>query len=119
MSTCKILAPVAALALAGLTAACGPPEVDAPAPPDGEPVDGDVTVVVGESSYEPDAVKITAGNTVTWEWTGSSEAHNVNFEDFHSDTQREGSFSHTFAEPGTYTYFCTIHATMTGVVEVQ
>jgi len=32
---------------------------------------------------------------------------------------RDGSFSFTFEEPGTYEYYCSIHPYMTGTVIVE
>jgi len=87
----------------------------------------ELTVVVGADSglaFDPAAVRVSAGTTVVWEWTGRGGQHNVAEEDgvFESDLYfDEGeTFSHTFDEPGVYRYVCTPHQTqgMLGAVEV-
>lgn len=71
-------------------------------------------------AYDPPAVRIDAGTTVTWEWTGEGGAHNVvsadesDFE-FESDDgqlidEAGHTFEFTFDEPGTAFYICTAHA---------
>jgi plastocyanin len=39
-------------------------------------------------------------------------------DDFQSEIISEGSFTHTFDEPGTYDYACTLHPNMRGTIEV-
>ncbi len=87
-----------------------------------------VSVSVGASGglmFEPPAVAVSPGTTVTWEWTGEGGAHNVAAEDgsFESDTvEEEGhTFEHTFDEEGVFTYVCTPHEAlgMKGAVVVQ
>jgi plastocyanin len=81
-------------------------------------------------------VTITAGQTVRWEWasgnhnvvSGSSAVANGQFCS-PADTNCAATplsaagtvYSHTFAAPGTYSYFCRQHATlgMTGTVIVN
>jgi plastocyanin len=62
-------------------------------------------------------VEVPAGTEVTWTWDGDNR-HNVTGEPFSSDTQSEGTFSHTFDDAGTYTYRCTLHPGMEGAVVV-
>ncbi|UTF54268.1 halocyanin domain-containing protein [Natronosalvus rutilus] len=74
--------------------------------------------------YAPRAVRIEAGSTVTWEWTGAGGRHDVVDTDgtFDSGEQYgEGeTFSFTFDESGVYTYYCTPHRHrgMKGALEV-
>ncbi len=74
-------------------------------------------------AFNPGTVTIKAGETITW--TNSDTApHTVTDisgpESFKSDPVAPGgSFSHTFTKPGKYTYKCSIHPTMNGVVVVQ
>ncbi|MUV90814.1 halocyanin domain-containing protein [Halapricum sp. CBA1109] len=67
----------------------------------------------GNYAFGPAAMQVAAGTTVTWEWTGEGQAHNVVHEDgtFESQsTAEEGfTFSHTFESTGTYRYVCTPH----------
>jgi plastocyanin len=80
------------------------------------PVSGDQVAVV-DNDFEPANLEISAGDTVTWAWEGRS-AHDVVGDGFDSGVLTEGTFTHTFDEPGTYEYECTLHAGMTGQVTV-
>lgn len=79
----------------------------------------------GAYSFDPVAVRVDAGTTVTWEWTGEGQQHDVVAEDgsFESGLSAEAghTFSHTFEESGTWRYACTPHRSvgMRGVVEVE
>jgi len=76
---------------------------------------------IADFKYDPEAVTVSTGSEITW--TNSDEAA-------HTATADEGSFdtgdldrgdakSVTFAEPGTFTYYCRFHPFMKGTVEVQ
>ena len=90
-----------------------------------------VTVSVGAQgnggafAFDPAAIRVSAGTTVLWEWTGQGAQHNVADEGgaFESDlTAEEGfTFEHTFEEAGTYRYACTPHRSlgMKGAVVVE
>lgn len=84
----------------------------------GDPVLGVTAVDVSDNQFNPAAVQIEPGQTVTWTWTGQ-EDHNVIGDTFESSTQSSGTFAHTFTEPGTYQYECTLHFFMRGEVVVQ
>ncbi len=78
-------------------------------------------VKIDNFSFGPATVTVAAGATVTW----------TNRDDIpHTVVSTEGAFksnavdtdekfSYTFAKPGTYSYFCSIHPKMTGMVVVQ
>ena len=78
-----------------------------------------VTVMVGAGSanlaFDPAAVRVSTGTTVTWEWTGNGGGHNVVAEDgtFKSGDEfvSEAGFTddHTFEEAGNYNYYCAPH----------
>lgn len=89
-----------------------------------------VTITVGGGannglSFEPVAVHVDPGTTVTWEWSGEGGAHNVVAED---DSFNSGSpvanagvtFARTFEQNGINNYFCQPHRTqgMVGSVAV-
>jgi plastocyanin len=79
-------------------------------------------VQVGDDFFAPKTTKVQPGDSVTWRWVGA-EDHSVRAnahqaEAFKSAVMSAGSFAHTFAEPGRFTYFCEIHPFMTGAVEV-
>ncbi|SMO51215.1 halocyanin domain-containing protein [Halorubrum cibi] len=68
----------------------------------------------GHLAFEPHAVKISAGTTVRWAWTGEGGGHDVVFEDV--DVGSEGiavepgiHFEHTFNETGVFRYACRPH----------
>lgn len=106
MLTKRMLATIAVLPLVGAACAGDP----------GPPVTGtDVTVV--DNDFEPAHLGVSVGEPVTWTWAGSAD-HNVVGRGLESETQSEGTFTHTFDEPGEYPYECTLHGGMRGKVTV-
>lgn len=91
------------------------PDVDAAAPEKN-------TVVVRDISFKPDELEVEAGDTVTWRFEDKGIPHDVTGEDgsFKSDTMDSGTFEHTFDEPGTYAYICSLHpAQMKATIEAR
>ena len=92
----------------------------------------DQTVVVSGFAFKPAEVSISAGETVTWRFDGPDTNHSVTAEPgqtetFDSDAGRSTSaidhpggftYRHTFANPGTFRYFCRVHPGMRGSVRV-
>jgi plastocyanin len=143
MKTKALLLPVLILAL-GL-AACGgddettvtesEPAATAPNPADesspaeeagdeGAPAAGSpersLKVEIVDFAYDPDPVQVETGGKVIWQ-NMDSAPHTATADDgsFDTGTLEEGKLkSESFKEPGTYTYFCEIHPTMHGTVEV-
>jgi plastocyanin len=81
------------------------------------------TVTVGDDFFKEPTVSIQPGDTVNWAWSGSNPhtvtANPNQTEKFASKSQSSGTFSHTFAKAGRFTYFCEVHpVNMRGVVEV-
>jgi plastocyanin len=79
------------------------------------------TVTIGNFVFGPETLTVPAGTTVTWV-NGDDIPHTVVATDksFRSkvlDTDERYAF--TFAKPGTYAYFCSIHPHMTGKVIVK
>lgn len=74
-------------------------------------------VSVIDNEFEPQVIEISAGDTVSWTWSGSSP-HDVDGEGFKSEVQETGTFQHTFDTAGEYQYVCNIHSGMTGLVVV-
>jgi halocyanin-like protein len=81
---------------------------------------GDVTVSVGGGeglAFDPPAVLVDPGTTITWEWTGEGGAHNVVSADSSATEFRSGepqqsagvTFSQTFDESGNQLYNCIPH----------
>jgi plastocyanin len=80
-----------------------------------------VDVKIDNFSFSPATITIPAGTTV--KWTNRDDIpHTVVNDDqkFQSKAlDTDESYSYTFAKPGTYPYFCSIHPKMTGKVIVQ
>ena len=78
-------------------------------------------VKVDNFSFGPATLTVAVGTTVTW--TNRDDIpHTVVSDDkvFKSKVlDTDEKFSFTFAKPGTYGYFCSIHPKMTGKVVVQ
>jgi len=108
MPSFRLAAPAAAIAL---VAALGAARAAAPA--------GAVTI--DNFSFSPMAVTVPAGATVTWS-NNDDIPHTVRAVDgaFRSQAMDTGEhYSFTFAKPGVYSYFCSIHPKMVGKVIVK
>ena len=81
-----------------------------------------------EEPYMPGSIIINNGDKVSWINT-DVEAHTMT-SGLASSTDRgkqfnsgllnaNQTFEHTFDKPGTYSYYCTIHPIMTGLVNVN
>jgi plastocyanin len=98
---------VAAVMLAAPSASAAPPAAAA--------------VAIGNFTFAPATLTVARGTTVTWA-NGDDIPHTVAAVDksFRSKVLDTGdSYSFTFAKPGTYEYFCSIHPHMTGKIVVQ
>lgn len=71
-------------------------------------------------AFNPSQLSVKAGGTVTWTFDDSGTSHTVTADDgsFDSGQHSSGTFSHTFATPGTFTYHCNIHSTMKATITV-
>jgi len=115
LRTLTSITTIAILAIAG----CSPKNdlVVAPLPDDLPPPSASPVIAVIDNAYEPEAVVIASGTTVTWEWQGRA-AHDVVGPRFDSGIMIAGSFEHTFTEVGSHPYICSLHPGMVGVVHV-
>ena len=81
------------------------------------------SVTVSNNQFEPAAIRVGPGVSVTWSWNSSGVAHNVTFASAaitNSGNLSSGTFSTAMpSTPGVYPYSCTLHAGMTGTVTVQ
>jgi plastocyanin len=76
-------------------------------------------VVAKDNRFDPVAVEVPAGTSVTWRFEDGSVPHDVTGDGWKSGKpQSKGTFSHTFDRPGTYDYRCTVHSGMNGRVVV-
>ena len=82
---------------------------------------GSATVDMGDQWFLPEQIVVAVGTTVTWINRGQL-AHTATARDgsFDSKNLEFGrSFAFTFARPGRYLYFCTLHGDMIGEVDVR
>ncbi|HEV7550425.1 MAG TPA: cupredoxin family copper-binding protein [Candidatus Angelobacter sp.] len=81
----------------------------------------EITVKIDSYTFSPGTLNVPAGTTVRW--TNHDEiplnvvSQDKSFKSKAMDTNE--NFSYTFATPGTYSYFCSIHPRMTGKIIVQ
>jgi plastocyanin len=80
-------------------------------------------VTIDDFKFAPAILTVLAGARVTWT-NRDGEPHTVlaaepkgMFKSPALDT--DDSFSFTFAKPGTYSYFCSVHPHMTGTIVVK
>jgi plastocyanin len=81
----------------------------------------DMEVKIDNFAFAPQRVTVKAGTTVTW-INDDDIPHTVAsstkvFKSSALDTKDK--FSFTFAMPGTYEYFCSLHPHMTGAIVVE
>jgi plastocyanin len=98
---------------AGLALAAGPGAAAATGP-------GDATVTAGFGGYSPARIAVLTGQTVTWK-NDSVRNHTVTADDGSFDSGRMVGgdvFTHRFDTTGSFTYHCTLHAGMSGEVDV-
>ncbi len=78
-------------------------------------------VMIDNFTFNPQRLTVKAGTTVTWHngddipHTVASSAKLFKSKVFDSDEE----FSFTFATPGVYEYFCSLHPHMTGTIVVE
>jgi plastocyanin len=102
-----------------------PPPQEKPDP--GPEADGDVVIAMADFSFDPFEVAVAPGAQMTWS-NGGSAPHTATFDEV--EGQVEGLDTGTVAPgdrvtltapdaPGSYSYLCTIHPQMRGVVVVS
>jgi plastocyanin len=88
---------------------------------DGPPAPGTTEVVMRDNVFDAADITVAAGSTVRWRNAGSVE---------HNSTSTAGiwasgnlapgaTFARVFGEAGTFSYACTLHAGMSGIIRVQ
>ena len=97
--------PLVALAIAGLSPARA----------------ADTEVKIDNFTFSPQQITVKAGDTVTWvnhdDIPHTVTSKTMTFRSKAMDT--DDKFSFTFATPGTYEYFCSLHPHMTGTIVVE
>jgi plastocyanin len=79
------------------------------------------TVAVKMFAFSPQVLTVAPGTTVTWT-NADEDPHTITANDksFHSAAlDTDDKYSFTFARPGTYAYFCSLHPHMTGKIIVK
>jgi plastocyanin len=118
------LAALALTACGGTQAATPPPATAPPTPsasastPAPAPV-ATTSVTIDNFAFSPAAITVKAGATVTWT-NQDQDAHTIAITGQAPSKvlQMGDTFSQTFAQPGTYSYICSIHPFMKGLVTV-
>src|SRR2546428_6493976 len=85
------------------------------------------SLTVGNNFFSPTPDTVTAGATVTWTWSASSNPHTVNWDtgpgalpSNSGASQTSGTYQATLTTVGTYTYHCAVHgAAMSGTLVVK
>lgn len=78
-------------------------------------------IKIDNFSFTPQQLTITQGTTVVWA-NNDDVPHTVvgTHQEFRSKAlDTSDQFSFTFAKPGTYEYFCSVHPMMTGKIIVK
>ena len=81
----------------------------------------EATVMIDNFTFNPPRLTVKAGTTVTWD-NEDDIPHTVaaTAKTFKSKALDSGDkFSFTFATPGVYEYFCSLHPHMTGAIVVE
>ncbi|MGD2082619.1 MAG: cupredoxin family copper-binding protein [Chromatiales bacterium] len=84
--------------------------------------DNAADVTISGMRFAPSTLRIEAGETVRWEQQDRMPhiVKSATAGGFESKRLSAGEgFSHTFEEPGTYEYYCSIHPSMRGSVVVE
>lgn len=111
MPNWKIAASLVAF-VSGVLLCAGTAEVPAASP---------ATVKIDNFNFTPPTLVVAPGTAVTWT-NNDDSPHSVREKDgkFKSAALDTGdTFSQTFATPGEYNYFCSIHPRMTGKIVVK
>jgi plastocyanin len=92
-------------------------QTESAAPQAAAPGEADASIV--DFSFEPATLDVAAGSTVVWTNDGLAP-HTVTGDFADSGVLEPGqTFSHTFAEPGEFSYVCAIHPQMAGTIRVS
>jgi plastocyanin len=106
--------------LAGLLAAALP-AVGAGSAPSVAALAPTATIQIDNFNFTPPDLTVTAGTKVIWKNDDDSphRVADINGTYASAALDTDDSFSHTFATPGVYKYFCSIHPYMKGEIIVK
>lgn len=112
-------AAIATLAVSVAVSACGGGGGDGATPAAAAPATAGTTIDMVDLKFEPAALTVERGQTVTFVNRGKV-THNAKGEDFFSRVvEPGGTYRHTFDRAGTFAYVCTFHPGMEGTVTVR
>lgn len=96
-------------------------ETTTTAPADGNGGGVPSGITIDSFTFTPGELTVSVGDTVTWtNEQGVGHTATADGGEWNSGTlPTGGEFSHTFDESGTFTYFCSIHPSMTGEITVN
>jgi plastocyanin len=78
------------------------------------------TVTIDNFTFAPAELTVKVGTTVTWTNHDDIPHLVVSAGKFRSKAlDTDDSFSFTFTNAGSYTYFCSLHPHMTGTIKVE
>jgi plastocyanin len=117
---CALVALAAVFALLGSPALVRAAQAEAPPPLRVSQVEAP-QVTIDNFTFSPPTLTVSVGTTVTW--TNQDDmVHTVTEANrlFSSKSLETGDvYAHTFATPGTYSYFCALHPRMTATIIVK
>ena len=77
-------------------------------------------VTIDNFTFEPSALTVKVGTTVNWKNRDDIPHTLVSAGKFKSKAlDTDDSFSFTFTSAGDYSYFCSLHPHMTGMIKVE
>jgi plastocyanin len=78
-------------------------------------------IKIDNFSFGPQEITVPVGTTITWTNRDDIPHTIVSTDGVFKSKARDTDekFSYTFTNPGTYTYFCSLHPKMTGRIIVQ
>jgi len=128
IATCLTVAAVALAGCGGDDEPAGEPsgassDGAAAAPSGGGPAKKAAKVGIADFKYDPEAIRVKAGGTVTWDNSDQAK-HNAQTEagaegEFNTgDLDKGDSKKVTFKKAGEFTYYCIYHRFMEAKVEV-
>ena len=110
----------AVLLTAGLSV-IGCTEPAKPVPSDDDAKDIGAIVQVLDNKFEPAEVEIRVGQAVRWEWSGRDKHDVVSTDRSFVSELMAGptTYTHIFTSAGDFSYMCSIHPEMIGLVVVE
>lgn len=102
-------------------AGCGSEAPESTATEPIEVAEGDQAVEIVEFLYEPEAMTVASGTTITWS-NQDKAPHTATARDESFDTgtlKRGDSAEVTLDQPGTYDYYCRFHQFMNATITVE